>query len=132
MVSGILIHIMNEHVEIFCIDEEGILLRAFAQQETYYYIGDPEDDDSPLHAALRHFYSEEAPSTLLVRGYETPRGQLFWESEWATPFDDEGVVEIGERLYLVDDTGERFADDYIYELLSRGDVPEDWYEIESD
>lgn len=75
---------------------------------------------------------ENAPKSILCKGYETPVGSLFWESELATPYGEEGIVEVGERLFLTDESGERFMDESIYEMLSRGAVPEDWYEISHD
>ena len=43
-----------------------------------------------------------------------------------TPYSEDEVVEIGEHLFLIDDKGESFMDEYTYELLSRGIIPEDW------
>jgi hypothetical protein len=118
--------IMLGQVEIYLIDDDGIFFRAYAQEEFYFYNGDPEDRESPLTMALRHYYMENAPKTLLCRGFRTPGGRLLWESEWVTPYSEEAVVEIGECLFLTDESGERFTDEYTYEMLSRGEVPPEW------
>ncbi|MGI6457959.1 MAG: hypothetical protein ACOX5R_20390 [bacterium] len=117
---------MFGQVEIYLIDDYGIFFRAFAMRENYFYQGNPEDRKSPLSAALRHYYMENAPQTILCQGFDTPRGLLYWESEMVTPYSEDEVVEIGEHLFLIDDKGESFMDEYTYELLSRGIIPEDW------
>ena len=117
---------MSELVEVFLVDEEGILLRSHMERDFYYFDGDPEDPDSPLMAALHNYYIFEAPKTILSMGYETPRGILFWESEMASPFGDDEHMEVGERLFLTDETGERFFDELAYDTLSQGKVPVGW------
>lgn len=120
---------MDAHVEIFWIDEQGILLRSHIEEEDYDFEGEPEDLESPLMAALGVFYHEEAPDTLLAKGFETPTGRLFWESEIATPCGEDDHIEVGERLFLVDDHYERLLDEHAYQWLSRGELPLGWVEI---
>jgi len=117
---------MNERAEIFLLDEEGILIRAYMEESLYFHDGEPDDEESPLMDALGNFYVEHAPATILCEGFETPGGMLLWESEMVSPSGEEGFVEIGERLFLVDDKGERFMDENAYEYLSRGEIPLGW------
>jgi hypothetical protein len=120
---------MNERVEIFLVDEEGILLRAYTEEAQYYYDGDPEEPESPLIEALKKYYKNHAPSTMMALGFETPAGTLIWQSELASPYGDDGFVEIGERLYLENAWGERVQDEYAYEDLAKGEIPVGWISI---
>ena len=117
---------MNPRVEIFSVDEEGILLRSYSEEASFFFDGAWDDPDSPLMEALETFYCNKAPATVLCLGFETPLGVLRWESEWATPYGDEGYAEIGERLYLVMEDGDRWFDEWAYDALSRGNIPEGW------
>lgn len=121
---------MLERAEILTVDEEGILVRSFTSKTLYYFDGEPDAPDSPLMEALMEFYREEAPATLMCAGYETPRGVLRWESEFATPPGNESDAELGERLFLVMEEGERWLDELAYQDLSRGEVPEGWLPLE--
>ncbi|MEW6234033.1 MAG: hypothetical protein AB1656_01475 [Candidatus Omnitrophota bacterium] len=120
----------NERVEIYLIDEDGVLLRAYCEEPLDDFEGEPDALDSPLSAALGLYYLRDAPKTLVCKGYETPGGPLLWRSEPVTPGGEDGCVEIGERLFLVDDWGERFMDEIAYELLAKGSIPEEWILIE--
>lgn len=115
-----------KNVEIYYIDEEGILIRSHQIKEEFYFEGDPEDPASPLIEALKKYYRKEAPHTLMCKGFSTPRGDLFWTSEMASIFGEEDVVEIGERLYLADEAGERIFDEFAYADLSAGAIPLGW------
>ncbi len=117
---------MNEHVEIFTIDEEGILFRAYVQEEYFLYDGDPEDHESPLSVALGLYYLREAPQTFKYKGFDTPGGMLVWQSELATPFAEDDCVDMGERLFLLDAWGERFTDELAYVQLAEGKIPPEW------
>lgn len=117
---------MTEQVDIFLIDEEGILIRTHVDQWEYWYEGEPEDLESPLMIALGIFYHENAPKTLVCRGYKTPGGKLLWQSESATPYGDDDHIEIGERIYLVDKHYVRFSDDHAYAMLAEGQIPNGW------
>lgn len=117
---------MSEFVEVFLVDEEGILLRSHMKPEFFFFDGDLEDPESPLMIALRQYYINDAPKTLMGMGFETPRGIMLWHSELASPFGDDEHLEIGERLFLADETGERFFDELAYDTLSNGRVPVGW------
>lgn len=117
---------MSELVEVFLIDEEGILLRSHVEREFFFFDGDPEDPESPLMIALRQFYIREAPKTLMGMGFETPCGIMLWQSELASPFGDDEHLEVGERLFLTDETGERFSDELAYDTLAQGKIPVGW------
>ncbi|MFB3786876.1 MAG: hypothetical protein ACE15F_10965 [bacterium] len=117
---------IKEQVEVCYVDEEGILLRSYALKSVFFYEGDPEDSDSPLMQALQRYYRKSAPATLMSLGYETPRGVLTWQSEMASPFGEEDFVEIGERLFLVDEYNNRFLDEFAYEDLAKGQIPVGW------
>ena len=118
--------VIKEQVEVCYVDEEGILLRSYSLKSVFFYEGDPEDAESPLIQALKRFYRQSAPATLMSLGFETPRGPLTWQSEMASPFGDDDFVEIGERLYLVDENQNRFLDEYAYEDLAKGLIPMGW------
>lgn len=117
---------MSEEVEVFLVDEEGILLRSHIERDFYYFNGDPEDPESPLMIALRNYYIREAPRTLMGMGFETPRGIMLWHSEMASPFGDDEHLEVGERLFLADETGERFFDELAYDTIAQGRIPVGW------
>lgn len=121
---------MKEKVEIFLVDEEGILIRVHIAEENYDYDGDPEALESPLMLALGKYYRTKAPKTLLSRGFKTPSGSLYWYSEVATPFGDDDHIEVGERLYLMDDYFRRFSDEFAYISLSEGITPLGWTPLE--
>ncbi len=122
---------MEYRVEIHSIDEEGILFRATMDEAYYYYEGDPEGFGSPLLVALGRYYIEKAPKTLVCLGFETPGGSLFWKSEMASPLSGESddKVEVGERIFLIDEHEERFNDEFAYDQLAKGNIPEEWYPI---
>ncbi len=120
---------MKEQVDVFLVDDEGILLRAYTHEDNYLFRGDPDEDESPLMFALQYYYMEFAPDTILCKGYHTPSGDLFWQNEMASTYGDESLVEIGERLFLIDERGERFNDEYAYELLINEEIPEGWMAI---
>lgn len=117
---------MEERVEIFAVDEEGILLRSYIEEEYYLFEGEIDDPLSPLMAALGTYYLEEAPETMMCLGFDTPHGELIWQTEFATPYGDENYVELGERLFLVDRDDQRIYDELAYETLSVGKIPEGW------
>lgn len=121
---------MYERVEIHSIDEEGILIRAFTEQAFFHYVGELESEDSPLVEALCKYYAEAALETMTCKGFVTMSGAVFWQSELATPYDDENVAEIGERLFLVDEYGERVYDELAYETIAQGRVPSGWSAIQ--
>ncbi len=123
---------MYERAEIFHIDEEGILLRAYTEETVFLYDGHPEDGASPLFQALQKFYAEQAPKTLMFYGYETPVGDVIWQSELASSFGADDLVEVGERLYLENVWGERVMDEYAYEDLAKGEIPVGWTPISRD
>ena len=85
---------MSQFVEIFLLDEEGILLRAFIKKTFFFYDGDPEEDSSPLVTALKEYYLNDAPPSLLCKGFDTPGGILIWKSELASTYGDDNCVEI--------------------------------------
>lgn len=120
---------MYEHADIQLIDDEGILICSYTEESFFLYDGEPEDLESPLMLALTQFYAKNAKPTLLCLGYDTPSGDLFWESEFATPYEGDHKtprIEIGERLYLVTRDGERVYDELAYRALSEGTVPQGW------
>jgi hypothetical protein len=117
---------MNEKIEIFLVDEEGILIRVHMAEDLYDFDGDPEELESPLMLALGQYYHAQAPKTLLTKGFKTPSGILYWYSEVATPFGDDDDIEVGERLYLMDEYFQRFADEFAYISLSEGITPLGW------
>ncbi len=117
---------MDERVEIFAADEEGILLRSYTERENYYFEGDEDNPMSPLMAALGVYYQNDAPETLMGLGFDTPRGELSWQTEFATPYGDEDYVELGERLFLTDEEDQRIFDELAYEILAKGNIPDGW------
>ncbi|MGC9330132.1 MAG: hypothetical protein ACP5I1_21025 [Candidatus Hinthialibacter sp.] len=117
---------MNERVEIFLVDEEGILLRSHIEADLFFFNGNVEDPDSPLIIALRNFYIKNAPKTLMSMGFKTPGGVMYWQSEMASPFGDDEHIEIGERLFLTDESGQRFSDELAYDILAGGRIPIGW------
>ncbi|MBN2328073.1 MAG: hypothetical protein JXR73_13055 [Candidatus Omnitrophica bacterium] len=117
---------MNERVEVFLVDEEGILLRSHIESDCFFFDGNLEDPESPLMIALREFYIKDAPKTLMSMGFETPAGIMFWQSEMASPFGDDEHIEVGERLFLTDESGQRFFDELAYDILARGRIPVGW------
>lgn len=123
---------MYERAQIHHIDEEGILVRAFTEPSFYHFEGEPEGLDSPLVEALLKYYAEAALDTMTGRGFNTVSGVLYWQSEFATPLSDDNMVEIGERLFLVDEFDERVFDELAYETIAKGRVPDGWTLIERD
>ncbi|MBI1390437.1 MAG: hypothetical protein GC154_18525 [bacterium] len=121
---------MYERVEIYQIDEEGILIRAFTEQAFYHFDGAPEGEDSPLVEALCQYYAEAALESMTCEGFDSPSGRLVWQSEMATPGSDDGMAEIGERLFLIDGEGERIFDEIAYETIADGKIPPGWEMIE--
>jgi hypothetical protein len=117
---------MDGQVEIFLVDEEGIMLRSHIDGSYFFYDGELEDPESPLMCALQNFYVEEAPQCLMSMGFETPNGMLLWQSELASPFGDDEHVEIGERLFLVDEKDVRIFDELAYDTLAQGKIPVGW------
>lgn len=120
---------MFERAEVYIIDDEGIFLRAFTEEQVFFYDGDPEEIESPLMQALGEYYENHAAQTLLCRGFSTPLGDLFWESELVTPFGDDTDVEVGERLFLMSSDGDRMFDEYTYRMLTNGKIPTGWMKI---
>jgi len=118
--------VIKEQVEVCYVDEEGILLRSYSLKSVFFYEGDPEDGHSPLIQALQRYYRKSAPATFMSLGFETPSGVLTWQSEMASPFGEEDFVEIGERLFLVDEFNNRFLDEFAYEDLAKGLIPVGW------
>lgn len=117
---------MYERAEIFLIDDEGIVIRSYTDEAMFFYIGDAEEQESPLMHALAEFYVKHAEPTLMCWGYHTPSGDVLWESEMITPSTDAHEVDIAERLYLVTQGGERVYDEYAYRSLSAGEIPPGW------
>ncbi|MDP8242680.1 MAG: hypothetical protein P9L94_01255 [Candidatus Hinthialibacter antarcticus] len=117
---------MYERAKIHHIDEEGILVRAFTEPSFYHFEGDPEAMDSPLVDALLKYYDEAALETMTCKGFNTTSGVLYWRSELATPLSEDNMVDIGERLFLVDEFDERVFDDLAYDTIANGRVPEGW------
>lgn len=123
---------MYERVEIYHVDEEGILVRSFTEPIFYHYDGDPEDLESPLVEALLKYYDEAALNTMTCKGFNAATSLLFWRSEYATPYSEDNMVDIGERLYLVDEFDVRIYDDLAYETIANGRIPNGWTLIERD
>jgi hypothetical protein len=123
---------MYERAEIFQVDEEGILVRAFTEPSFYHYEGDPEDMESPLVEALLKYYNEAALNTMTCKGFNAVTSMLFWRSELATPWSEDDMAQIGERLYLVDEFEERVYDDLAYDTIANGRIPDGWTLIERD
>lgn len=123
---------MYERVEIYHVDEEGILVRSFTEPIFYHYDGDPEDMESPLVDALLKYYDEAALNTMTCKGFNAVTSLLFWRSEYATPYSEDNMVDIGERLYLVDEFDVRVYDDLAYETIANGRIPNGWTLIERD
>lgn len=123
---------MDENVEIYYVDKEGILIRASVENELFSFEGELEDLNSPLMLALGKYYYEDAPQCLVCKGFNTPTGTLLWQSELASPASDDTFLDIGERLFLVDIFDERFMDDYTYQILADGRIPSGWSAILND
>ncbi len=123
---------MYERAHIHLVDEEGILVRAFTEPSFYHYEGEPEAVGSPLVEALCKYYAEAALITMTCKGFNTVTGILFWRSELATPCAEDDMVDIGERLFLVDEFDERVFDGLAYETIANGRIPDGWTLIERD
>ncbi|MBZ0255281.1 hypothetical protein K8I31_04425 [bacterium] len=123
---------MYERVEIFHVDEEGIMVRSFTEPTFYHYEGHPEDMESPLVKALLKYYDEAALNTMTCKGFNAVTSMLFWRSEYATPYGEDNMAQIGERLYLVDEFDERVYDDLAYETIAKGRIPDGWTLIKRD
>ncbi len=117
---------MDIQVEIFLVDEEGILLRSHMDNANFFFYGELEDTESPLMLALQDYYEQDAPESLMSKGFETLHGMLLWHSELASPFGDDDHIEIGERLFLVDENDERIFDELAYDTLAQGKIPVGW------
>ncbi len=117
---------MDGQVEIFLVDEEGIMLRSHIEDSYFFFDGELEDPESPLMRALQNFYVQDAPKSLMSMGFETPNGLLLWQSELASPFGDDEHVEIGERLFLINECDERIFDELAYDTLAQGKIPVGW------